>query len=75
MSLDFTHEAETLLEFHNDFQFSHFRAEIADKYDSRMVKVSRRKVRRDGSVQAKVNHASNLGAEIKGRAYILRGEA
>ena len=68
-NLDFTTEVTTYIRFPSDRQFAAYREEIEDRYDVRMVRISRDQVRRDGSTVAIVSHASNLGAELKGLAY------
>lgn len=66
--MDFTTEATTVIRFPSDRQFALYRDEIADRYDSRMVRVQRVSVGPKGTT-AEVYHSRGLGAELKGLAY------
>lgn len=67
--LDFTHEARTFIEFPSDRDFAAYREELKRQYDPRMVRIAREKVGPTGRTLARLDHASNLGAELRGLAF------
>lgn len=64
----YTDEATTFIRFPSDRQFVLYREDLEKRYSAAMVRVTRHAVLKDATV-ACVEHASNLGAELRGLAY------
>ncbi len=71
----YTDEAKTYLAFPTDSHFAKYRETIHQRYSAAMVGVSRHKVYKDGYTVAVVDHASNLGAELRGLAVQFGGSS
>lgn len=71
----FTDEARTLIAFPSDHAFAEYRGAIEQKYAASMVEVRRQAVYAGGRTIAQVDHASNLGAELRGLAVQFGGSS